>query len=97
MAVYGKHGYLICENNEDMQLMINEKEGPKSFKADPLPKGLHDPFAYFTKLVKEDYPVEPYGLSSMENNLVVVQILEAAKHASKTGQTVIWDDFFMLN
>jgi predicted dehydrogenase len=97
MAVYGKHGYLICENNEDMQLMVNEKEGPKSFKADPLPKGLHDPFAYFTKLVKEDYPVEPYGLSSMENNLVVVQILEAAKHASKTGQTVIWDDFFMLN
>lgn len=96
MAIYGKHGYVICENNEDMKIMQNEKEGPKNFKANPLPKGVHDPFAYFTKLVKEDHPVEDFGLSSMENNLIVVQILEAAKHAAKTGQTVIWDEFFTI-
>lgn len=96
MAIYGKYGYVICENNEDMQIMQNEKEGPKYFKANPLPNGVHDPFAYFTKLVKEDHPVKNFGLSSIENNLVVVQILEATKHAAETGQTVIWDEFFTI-
>ena len=95
MAVYGKHGYVICENGEDMLIMANEKDGPKPYKADPLPKGIHDPFAYFSRLVKEDYPEKPFDLGAMENNLIVVQILEAAKHASKIGQTVVWDDFFV--
>ena len=94
MAVYGKQGYMICENSEDMQIMEAGMEGPKLVKANPLPKGIHDPFAYFTKLVKEDYQVEDFALSSMENNLIVVQILEAAKYSAKTGQTVVWDDFF---
>ena len=94
MSVYGKHGYVICENGEDMQIMANEKDGPKPFKADPLPKGIHDPFAFFAKLIKDDLQMESFGLSSSENNLIVVQILEAAKHAAKTGQTVVWDDFF---
>ena len=94
MAVYGKHGYVICENGQDMQIMTNEKDGPKPLKADPLPNGIHDPFAYFTKLVKEDYPIMPFDLGAMDNNLIVVRILEAAKHSAKTGQTVVWDDFF---
>ncbi len=97
MAVYGKHGYVLCKNGEDMELLEDEKAGPKLLKANPLVKGVHDPFAYFTKVIKEDLPMDSFGLSSMENNLVVMQILEAAKHASKTGQTVIWDDFFASN
>lgn len=95
MAVYGKNGYVICENNKDMKIRTNGEDGPKSIIADPLPKGVHDPFAYFSKLVREDLPVKRFDLGSMENNLIVVQILEAAKHASKTGKTVFWDDFFL--
>ena len=94
MAIYGKHGYVICENNEDMKIMANEKDGPKSIKADPLPKGVHDPFAYFSKLVREDFPLKRYDLGSMENNLIVVQILEAAKHSSMTGKTIHWSKFY---
>jgi len=40
-------------------------------------------------VVKEDMPIESYSLSALDNNLVVMQILEAAKHASKTGETVV--------
>ena len=94
MAIYGKHGYVLCKNAEDMELLEDEKAGPKFLKAKPLTNGVHDPFAYFTKVIKEGLPMDSFGLSSSENNLVVMQILEAAKHASKTGQTVIWDDFF---
>ncbi|MDV7137747.1 Gfo/Idh/MocA family oxidoreductase [Maribacter sp. TH_r10] len=96
MTVYGKNGYVFCQNNEDMQFMTNVKDGPKSLKALPLLKGMHDPFAYFSKLVREDFPLKRYDLASMENNLIVVQILEAAKHAAETGETVVWDEYFKL-
>ena len=94
MTVYGTHGYVLCENSKDMEVLENEKTGPKLLRAEPLKKEVHDPFAYFTKVIKEGLPMDPFGLSSLDNNLVVMQILEAAKHSSKTGQTVIWDDFF---
>ena len=94
MEVYGQTGYVFCKNGQDMQLMENEKQGGQPMTSTPIEKGIHDPFAYLTKVIKEDYPVEAYGLSSMENNEIVMQILEAAKHAAKTGQTVEWEAFF---
>lgn len=96
MAVYGTHGYVLCKNGEDMEFLENEKAGPKLLKAEPLNKGVHDPFAYFTKVIKEGLPMDSFGLSSLDNNLVVMQILEAAKHSSKTGETVVWDEFFTI-
>ena len=94
MAVYGTNGYVYCKNGEDMEVLEDEKAGPYSKKAEPLAKGIHDPFAYFTKVIKEGLPTQPFSLSSLDNNLIVMQILEAAKHASKTGETVVWDEFF---
>jgi predicted dehydrogenase len=96
MTVYGKHGYVYCKNGEDMELLEDEKAGAYSLKAEPLANGVHDPFAYFTKVIKEDLPIASFDLSSLDNNLVVMQILEAAKHASKTGETVVWDEFFTI-
>jgi hypothetical protein len=94
MEVYGKTGYVICKNGKDMLLMESEKEGAKPLIAKPLPNGIQEPFAFLANVLKQHYVIEPYSLSSLENNEIVVQILEAAKHAAKTGQTVVWDDFF---
>ncbi|EAR02903.1 Gfo/Idh/MocA family protein [Maribacter sp. HTCC2170] len=94
MAVYGKHGYVLCKNGEDMEVLENEKVGPKPLKALALKNGIHDPFAYFTKVIKENQPMESFGLSSLDNNLMVMQILEAAKESAKTGRTIVWDEFF---
>ncbi|MDA0195044.1 MAG: Gfo/Idh/MocA family oxidoreductase [Bacteroidetes bacterium] len=94
MEVYSKTGYLICKNGEDMVLMENEGKNISAMKAEPLPNGIHDPFAYFTKVIKENYIEEPFSPSSLENNKVVMQILEAAKYAQETGSTVVWDNYF---
>jgi len=94
MEVYGETGHVICKNGEDMILMENEKDGANELKAEALPNGIHDPFAFLTKVIKENYIVEPFSPSSLENNEIVMQILEAAKHAQKTGSTVVWDNFF---
>ena len=80
-----------------MEILLDEKEGAFDQEATPLPDGIHDPFAYMTKVIKEDYPVEEMGVSSLENNLIVMQILEAAKESAKTGQTILWEEFISKN
>ena len=97
MEAYGKTGYVFCKNGTDMDILEDEKKGSFTVKANPLKKGIHDPFAYFQKVVKENYIVNPFDLSALENNLLVMQILEAAKHAAKTGKTVIWNEFYDQN
>lgn len=97
MTIYGTSGYVFCEDGETMEVLEDEKEGPKPLKAQPLSHGTQDPFAFFTKLIKDDLYMDSFGLSSLENNLVVMQILEMAKHSSKTGKTVVWDEFFTKN
>ncbi len=47
-----------------------------------------DPFALFAALVHGDITLPKYDLSSLENNMVVVEILEAAKKSAKTGKGV---------
>ena len=94
MEIYGKNGYVLCKDAQQMEILENEQEGPKALRAKPLSKGIHDPFAYLHQVVKKGLPIDSFGVSSLENNLIVTQILEAAKHSAKTGKTVVWKDFF---
>jgi predicted dehydrogenase len=48
-----------------------------------------DPVRYLAAVVRGD--VRPSGLSSLENNLVVTEILDAARESSRTGRTVKLD------
>ena len=94
MEVYGKTGYVFCENNTNMEVQEDEEEGPKKMKAAPLPYGENDPFSYLTKVVKEKVEIPSFSVSSLENNVLVMQILEAAKYAAETGDVVIWKEYF---
>lgn len=94
MELYGTSGYVFCRNGEDMQVMEKEEDGGYPLKAIPLEKGIHDPFAYMTKVIKKGYKVEPFSLSALDNNLIVMQILEAAKVSTESGKVVVWEEFF---
>lgn len=94
MTIYGKSGYVLCKNGQDMELLISGRKGTLSQQAAPLPQGADDPFTFLANVVKKNAEVTPFGLSSLENNLIVVQILEAAKHAARTGQTILWDAYY---
>lgn len=94
MEIYGTTGYVFCKNGTDMEVLEDEKVGPFTLEAENLKMGVHDPFAYFNQVVNHDMAVAPYAVHSLENNLLVVQILEAAKHSAETGETVVWEDFF---
>ncbi len=94
MAVYGQTGYVYCKNGQEMEVLEDEAEGAFPMTAKPLKKGIHDPFAYMTKVIKEDYPVEPFGLSALDNNAIVMQILEAAKVSAETGKVINWKEMY---
>ncbi|MDX1940111.1 MAG: Gfo/Idh/MocA family oxidoreductase [Saprospiraceae bacterium] len=94
MEVYGKHGFVHCLNDTDMRLMEDEKKGIISLKANRLPMSRDDPFAYLAGVIRGEIKIKPYDVSAMDNNEIVIKILEAAKHAAKTGKTVIWKEFY---
>ncbi|MGB5819786.1 MAG: Gfo/Idh/MocA family oxidoreductase [Saonia sp.] len=94
MELYGTTGYVICKNGTDMEVMEKETDGPYALEAPSLLQGIHDPFALLQKVVKDNYELPRFDVSSIENNMIVIQILEAAKHSAKNGETVIWNDFF---
>ncbi|MFY0687176.1 MAG: Gfo/Idh/MocA family oxidoreductase [Cyclobacteriaceae bacterium] len=94
MEVYGKNGYIIAKDGTNMEIMTNEQDGFYAVKAKALANGIHDPFAYLQQVVQEDMKVDSFGVSSLENNLIVMQILEAAKYSAKTGRLVKWNELF---
>jgi hypothetical protein len=60
---------------------------------EPLPEAVDDPFAYLYAVIKKGHEVQPWDVSAPENNLRVMQILEAAKWAASEGRTVTWAEF----
>jgi predicted dehydrogenase len=52
----------------------------------PLPPQLREPIAYFAAVVRGEIPEHP--LSSLENNLLVTEILDAARESARTGRSI---------
>jgi hypothetical protein len=39
-------------------------------------------------IIKGEITLQPYDLSSLENNMIVMEILDAARKSAKTGKTI---------
>ena len=49
---------------------------------------MNDPYLYFAAVVRGE--IDPKGkLSSLENNLITMEILDAARESARTGRKVI--------
>lgn len=94
MDIYGQTGVIKCYSDQEMEIMEKREDGFMPVDAPALTKGIHDPFALLNKVVKENYKLSPFDVSSMENNEIVMQILEAAKYSAKTGELVVWNEYF---
>ncbi|HEX6848881.1 MAG TPA: Gfo/Idh/MocA family oxidoreductase [Chitinophagaceae bacterium] len=94
MYVYGKTGFVFCKDGTNMQLKENEKKETQTIAAPVLDNDRNDPFVYFANVIHGNIKMNKNDLSSPETNEIVIKILEAAKHAAKTGQTVVWNEYF---
>jgi hypothetical protein len=48
-----------------------------------------DPFALLAAVVQKKITLPAYDLSSLENNMIVVEILDAAIQSARTGKKVM--------
>ncbi|MFI5187660.1 MAG: Gfo/Idh/MocA family protein [Chitinophagales bacterium] len=87
MEVYGLHGYLIADRNGMKIKTSSEKD--EAYQTIPKPPSPYqDPFAYLAAVVHGEITVKPTDLSSLQNNMVVVEILDAAKRSAKEGKRI---------
>lgn len=88
MEIYGKNGYVISDDHENLRYRLSENEPEYHKKIKKLKSPHNDPFALFVALIRGEITLQPYDLSSLENNMIVMEILDAAIKSSKSGQTV---------
>lgn len=91
MEIYGETGVIYADNRLDMRVRISEGyDGFKEeiFKLQERQAPFDDPFAFFVAVIRGEIELEPNDLSSLENNMIVVEILEAALESAKTGKTI---------
>jgi predicted dehydrogenase len=89
MEVYGETGYAFAVNNTTMRIRNNEKEPERTIQLTAKEMGVYeDPISYFADAVRGKIKVPKNGLYSLENNVMVCKILEAARESSKTGKTI---------
>ncbi|AHW60583.1 Predicted dehydrogenase [Draconibacterium orientale] len=89
MEIYGTDGYVFADNKNDMRIRTRNTGDEIALKVTANDVAVYeDPFAYFYDVITGKITQPPYGLYSLENNMMVVQILDAARQSAKTGKTI---------
>ncbi len=88
MQVYGKTGYAQADNARLTRFREHESTGEIRKIQTELDYPFNDPFSYFVALIRGDIEEEPWSLSSLENNMIVMEILQAAILSAESGQKV---------
>jgi predicted dehydrogenase len=85
MEVYGQTGYAITVERDAVRVRLPKQE-EKLQDAKPLDPRESDSVNYLRAVVLDGMP--PQGLSSLETNMIVTEILDAARQSAATGKTV---------
>jgi predicted dehydrogenase len=89
MEIYGDKGSIISVNKNEMRSRGEGMAAEKTEKITAADVAVYeDPFAYFADVIWGKITVPEYGLYSLENNVQVVRILDAARKSAKTGKRV---------
>jgi predicted dehydrogenase len=85
LEVYGATGYAIATGGTGLRVRL-PKQAERSETPAPRTPTEQDELAYFVSIVRGT--TKPSGLSSLENNLIVTEILDAARESARTGKAI---------
>jgi scyllo-inositol 2-dehydrogenase (NADP+) len=85
MEVYGQKGYVITVGPGAVRVRLRESE-ETSAEAKPLPTAREDSLSYLRAVLLGG--MKPEGQSSLETNVIVTEILDAARQSAATGRTI---------
>lgn len=88
MEVYGNKGYAIAVNPTVVRQRLQEKAPEETLKLDPRPAPYTDPFSVLADVVQGRLKLDQNDLYGLPVNVTVVEILETANEAAKTGKTI---------
>lgn len=91
MEIYGLKGVAYADNRNDFRIRIAEGYDGYSEDAKTLaerPDPYDDPFALFAAVIRKEITLDPHDLSALENNLTVMEILDAARKSARTGKRI---------
>lgn len=88
LEVFGQTGYIQAVNPTTLRVKEKENAAYTQTPAATLPDNLNNHLSYLSALLSNETKPEN-DLSSLENNIIVVKILEAAKISAKTGRRVL--------
>src|SRR5579859_496464 len=86
MEVYGRTGSVITIAAKDISVRLPNEPQSNTRTAPPIPAPYDDSLTYLRAVLLDG--AKPDGLSSLETNLIVVEILDAARRSAATGQTI---------
>ena len=85
LEVYGQTGYVITVRRDEVRVR-REGADEERVAAKPLPAPYDDPISCLRAVVLGE--VAPDGLSSLATNLIVTEILDAARQSAASGKTI---------
>jgi predicted dehydrogenase len=85
MEIYGRTGQVLTSGQNGLRVRLAGKQ-EETRLASPLPPPTDDFLRYFATVVRGE--IRPSGLSSLKNNLIVTEILDAARRSAATGSRV---------
>jgi scyllo-inositol 2-dehydrogenase (NADP+) len=86
MEIYGQTGYVIVPHPELLRLRTSDMPAEQEVNAPAVTGANADPISYFAAVVRGD--IKSTGLASLDVNLIVVEILEAAHKSVETGKVI---------
>jgi predicted dehydrogenase len=85
MEVYGQKGYAITVGRDQVRVRLPEKE-ERMMDAKPLAASNSDSISYLRAVLVDGMKAD--GLSSLETNVIVTEILDAARQSAAMGKTI---------
>ncbi len=88
LEIYGRKGIIRTIDPTDYDIQLNRSKRPELKTAAPLPSPYGSSVEYFSAVIRGE--IDPKGsLSSLETNLIAVEIQEAARESASTGKKVV--------
>jgi len=85
--VYGATGYAIATGGDHLRVRLAGEQAEETRTPAALKPEEADSISYLTGVARGKF--QPGGLSGIENNVIVVEILDAARESARTGRTIV--------
>lgn len=86
IEVYGRTGYVITVKRDDVRVRRSEDKPEEQITAKPVPAPYDNELSYFRAVILEGAKEDP--LSSLDTNIIVTEILDAARRSAQEGKTI---------